>query len=574
MENRRNLIIAVVLCIGILVLWDRFFLPKTQPAKPTTSSEVTDKKVAPAATKAPASQPGESTSAPEQMARRGAEEIITMQTEDVKFVLSTWGASLKAVYLIKDKFQGRKGDDRPLGAPLDILRAPDGQPAAFTIGFENAGFSLPSDVAWNVVERSDTKVTFLATVAGATVRKTFTALPQSYRLNLHVSVRNEAQSEQKHSLALHIPGYQEPSKKGGGLFSYAVSSVEEMVCEVDGSIKRNSVPDLSKEAVSLDGVIRWIAADERFFTLAAVAPLQDLQSRRRCRQQASNEDQGEVILSLAEQALKPGAEITYPFALYTGPKYRKQLAEVMAMPIVGASPPKGALTDADVELDASVNVTFAFISRPMMLTLRAFFGLTGNWGLAIILLTLVVKLVTFYPAHKALLSGKRMARLSPKVAELKEKFGNDRERLGRETMALYKSQGVNVLGGCVPSLIQMPIWIALYSTLSYSVELYRANFVGYIHDLSAPDPYYLLPLVMGVTMFVQMRMTPAGTDPQQQKIMSVMMPVMFTFFQVFLPSGLALYVLTNYLLGILHQVIINRLEKSSETPKLAAKAAR
>jgi len=217
-------------------------------------------------------------------------------------------------------------------------------------------------------------------------------------------------------------------------------------------------------------------------------------------------------------------------------------------------------------LASSVNVTFAFLSRPMMATLKAFQKVIGNWGLAIILLTLVVKLVTFYPAHRALLSGKRMARLAPKVAELKEKFGNDRERLGRETMALYKAQGVNVLGGCLPSLIQMPIWIALYSTLSYSVELYRSAFVLYIHDLSAPDPYYILPLVMGVVMFIQMRMAPAGTDPQQQKIMAIMMPIMFTGFQIFLPAGLAVYVLTNYLLGIVHQMIINRLERGPVPP--------
>ncbi len=575
MENRRNLIIAVILCIGILVVWDRFFLPK--PQVPSPASQTQEQKADPAQPSAAQPKPASAQAAAAE-GGRGAEQTVDLQTEDARFVFSTWGASLKAVYLVKDKFKGRKGDDRPAGAPLEILRARSADTAPFRIGFANTGFDLPADAAWRVVEHSDSRVIFEATAAGATIRKTFATLPQSYRLSLQVTVKNESQTAQKHRLSIHIPGYQEPSKKGGGLFSYAIASVEEMVCEVDGSIKRNSVPDLVKEARDLEGVIRWVAADERFFTVAAVAPLQDMQTRRLCRQTASNEDDGEVVLTLAEESLKSGGEITYPFALYTGPKYRQQLAEVSASPVVGGAPPKGALTNADVELDASVNVTFAFISRPMMLTLRAFFRLTGNWGLAIILLTLLVKLVTFYPAHKALLSGKRMARLAPKVAELKEKLGNDRERLGRETMALYKSQGVNVLGGCVPSLIQMPIWIALYSTLSYSVELYRANFVGYIHDLSAPDPYYLLPLVMGVTMFVQMRMTPAGTDPQQQKIMSVMMPVMFTFFQVFLPSGLALYVLTNYLLGIVHQMIINRLEKRSNPPanppSKVAKAAR
>jgi YidC/Oxa1 family membrane protein insertase len=126
-------------------------------------------------------------------------------------------------------------------------------------------------------------------------------------------------------------------------------------------------------------------------------------------------------------------------------------------------------------------------------------------------------------------------------------------------MNLYRAHGVSPFGGCLPSLITMPIWIALFSTLNYAVDLHRTPFVGYIQDLSARDPYFITPLLMGGIMYLQMRMSPAGADPQQQKMMAVMMPVMFTAFSLFLPAGLALYTLTNSLLAILQQVLVNRI---------------
>jgi YidC/Oxa1 family membrane protein insertase len=207
----------------------------------------------------------------------------------------------------------------------------------------------------------------------------------------------------------------------------------------------------------------------------------------------------------------------------------------------------------------------------MLALLKQFYKLSGNWGIAIILLTIFVRLVTFYPTHRTLVSAKKMQGLSGKIAELRKKHENDKQRLGVETMNLYRAHGVSPFGGCLPSLIQMPIWIALFSTLNYAVELYHSSFFWYIHDLSAKDPYYLAPLLMGVVMFLQMRMSPAGTDPQQQKMMSVMMPVMFTGFSLFLPAGLSIYTLTSYLIGILQQVYVNRRYRALATPALAVK---
>jgi len=211
--------------------------------------------------------------------------------------------------------------------------------------------------------------------------------------------------------------------------------------------------------------------------------------------------------------------------------------------------------------DKAVDVTLALIAGPILTVLKFFHRFAHNWGVAIILLTIFIKLLTFYPTQKSLMSGKRMQKLAPKMAAIRKKYENDRQRMSQETMNLYKQNGVSPVGGCLPMLIQMPIWIALYSTLNYAVDLYRAPFFGHIQDLTAKDPFYITPLVMGGVMVLQMRMSPAGADKQQQAIMSVMMPIMFTAFSLFLPAGLALYMLTSYLIGIIQQLYVNHLDK-------------
>jgi YidC/Oxa1 family membrane protein insertase len=220
----------------------------------------------------------------------------------------------------------------------------------------------------------------------------------------------------------------------------------------------------------------------------------------------------------------------------------------------------------DSHLDQAIDVTLSFLSIPILWLLVHFQAFTRNWGVAIILLTVFIRLLTFYPTQRSLLSAKKMQKLAPKMAAIRKKYENDKQRQSVETMNLYKAHGVSPLGGCLPSLIQMPIWIALYSTLNYAVELYRSPFVLHIQDLTAKDPYYITPLLMGGVMFLQMRMSPASPDSQQQAMMSIMMPIMFTAFSLVLPSGLAVYMLTSYLIGILQQLYVNHVDRKSHAP--------
>jgi YidC/Oxa1 family membrane protein insertase len=241
--------------------------------------------------------------------------------------------------------------------------------------------------------------------------------------------------------------------------------------------------------------------------------------------------------------------------VFVGPKVVSDLDEVR---------PGGA----DVKLTESVDVTLAVISRPMLWLLKFFHSYVRNWGVAIIMLTVFIRLLTFYPTQKSLLSAKKMQRLGPKLAVIRKKFENDKQRQSTETMNLYKANGVSPFGGCLPSLIQMPIWIALYSTLNYAVELYRSPFIFHIKDLTAKDPFYVTPLLMGGVMFIQMKMSPTSPDNQQQAMMALMMPIMFTAFSLVLPSGLAVYMLTSYLIGIFQQLWINRVDRKQNGPVL------
>lgn len=184
-------------------------------------------------------------------------------------------------------------------------------------------------------------------------------------------------------------------------------------------------------------------------------------------------------------------------------------------------------------------------------------SLVGNWGLAIILVTCLIKLI-FYPlSAKSYRSMAKMRMLQPRVKRLQEIYKDDRQALGKKMMEMYKEEKVNPLSGCLPMLIQIPIFISLYWVLLESVELRQAPFIFWIHDLSMKDPYFVLPILMGISMFLQQKLSPAPTDPMQAKIM-MFLPVIFTFLFASFPSGLVLYWLTNNVISILQQWIITR----------------
>lgn len=210
-----------------------------------------------------------------------------------------------------------------------------------------------------------------------------------------------------------------------------------------------------------------------------------------------------------------------------------------------------------------------FFAKPIFLLLEFLHSHIGNWGWAIIVLTIIVKLILYPLSYKGMVSMQKIKEITPKMKELQEKYKGDPQKLQMHMMQLYKKHGANPLGGCLPLLIQIPIFYAIYRVLYNSVELKSADFIFWIHDLSAMDPFFVLPILMGVSMYVQQRLTPSGfSDPMQEKIFR-MLPVFFTIFLVFFPAGLVLYWTVNNLLTILQQLSINAMLERKKQREIA-----
>ncbi len=240
------------------------------------------------------------------------------------------------------------------------------------------------------------------------------------------------------------------------------------------------------------------------------------------------------------QTVPAGASGTIAATLYVGPKLQKELA--------ATGPELARVADYG---------RLYFLAKPLFWLLDKAHGVTGNWGIAIILVTLMLK-VLFYPLSEA--SGRSMAKmklLAPRIKNLQETYKDDREKLGKATMELYQREKVNPVAGCLPMIVQMPVFLAFYWVLLEAVEMRQAPFAGWIHDLSSQDPYYILPAIMAAAMFAQFKLNPAPPDPTQAKVMMIMPLVMSVTF-AFFPSGLVLYWVTNTLATMLQQWNINR----------------
>lgn len=245
-------------------------------------------------------------------------------------------------------------------------------------------------------------------------------------------------------------------------------------------------------------------------------------------------------------SVAPGQTQTVSATFYAGPKDVDQLEQIAP------------------NLDLTIDYGWLWwVASPLYMLLKWIHSVVGNWGLAIIGITILVKGALFHLNAKAFKSMAKMRKFGPEMARLKELYGDDRQKMSQEMMKLYQKEKINPLGGCLPILVQMPVFIALYWVLMESVELRHAPFFGYIQDLSQMDPYFILPILMGVTMFIQQSLNPTPPDPMQAKMMK-MLPILFTFFFLWFPAGLVLYWLVNNILSIAQQWVINKQIEAGE----------
>jgi YidC/Oxa1 family membrane protein insertase len=246
-------------------------------------------------------------------------------------------------------------------------------------------------------------------------------------------------------------------------------------------------------------------------------------------------------------AIQPGETASVDVPFYVGPQEQSKLAELAP------------------GLDLVVDYGWlTIIGAPLFWLLSMFHSWTGNWGVSIILLTMLVKLFFFPLSAAGYRSMAKLKAVTPKLQRLREQHGKDKQRMNQAMMEFYKAEKINPMGGCLPILVQIPVFISLYWVLLASVELRYAPFALWIQDLSSPDPYYVLPVMMGVSMFIQTKLNPAATDPIQQKVMQIM-PLVFSVFFFFFPAGLVLYSLVNNSLSIAQQWQITRMYAPSTT---------
>jgi len=298
----------------------------------------------------------------------------------------------------------------------------------------------------------------------------------------------------------------------------------------------------------------WIAMIQHYFVTAWV-PDSAQENRLYTSLNGVTKDLGSIGFMGEATTIAANSTQEFSATLYTGPKLQERLK---------------ALTPT---LHLTVDYGFLWwMALPLHWLLNFFYGLVGNWGFAIMLLTFTVRGAMYPLSKKQYTSMAKMRKLQPKMAALKERFGDDRQKMGQATMELYKKEKVNPLGGCLPLLVQMPIFLGLFWMLQESVELRQAPFMLWITDLSVQDPYYVLPLLMGASMWLMSKMQPSmSTDPMQQKMMQLM-PVIFTVFFLWFPSGLVLYWVVSNIVTLLQQTYIYRAIDKADEKEAAAKA--
>jgi YidC/Oxa1 family membrane protein insertase len=324
--------------------------------------------------------------------------------------------------------------------------------------------------------------------------------------------------------------------------------------------QKTPLEELAKKPIDASLKNGWVAMIQHYF-LSAWVP-SDKEDFNRFYSLTSTQTDGQPLYTLGmmspARTVAPGASSEFNSRLYLGPKIQDDLEKVA--------------TGLDLTVDYGM---LHFIAKPIFWLLSLFFSWVGNWGWAIIMVTVLIKLAFYRLSESSYRSMANMRKLQPKLASLKERFGEDKQKFSEEMMKLYRTEKINPLGGCLPMLVQIPVFISLYWVLVESVELRQAPWILWIHDLTAKDPYFVLPVIMGISMWLQHKLNPQPMDEMQRKVFQILPPV-FTVFFAFFPSGLVLYWVVNNVLSIAQQWVINKrmgaLDADLEPTKASASA--
>lgn len=543
MDSNKRLILTIIISLGIL-LGFQYLVPRPAPVAPTEGQPTAEPAQVAGGVPAPVEAEGEPLPAqlPEQKA--------TLRTDQMVLAFSNHGAGLVEVELQGPKGRRQGKED----APQVDLAAGLGQddPKLFQVQLSGGLPALQRDCEQITADEQSVRYR-CAAGNDLTLEKTF-RLTGEQTLALDVKLTNRGSQAIEGSVDLLVPAGVNPEKQTspgcGGMLS-APPQPTHAIC-------RHGVDDITRYMfksdepfVAPEGRVSFAGMEERYF-LAVAVPLQ-APAPSSCRLEGVRPDMLLTHVMTPTGSIAPGAAAELRYELVLGKKDHQDLQALGANIASTTGLP-------DPTLEETVDLGFwAAIARILLGLMKVFHAFIPNWGVAIILLTLFVKALTFPLAWKSMKSMEEMRKLAPEIEALKKKFGEDREKLNLEMMKLYQQHKVNPLGGCLPMLIQMPIWLALYTTLQTSVDLYNEPFIGgWISDLTSKDPYYILPLSMGVTMFITQKMQPMQMEATQQKMMLYFMPLFFTFIMLNLPAGLTLYIFTNNLLSIGQQLFLRK----------------
>ena len=496
----------------------------------------------------PKIQPSVTTTAPSSEEAPTKDKIITVETPIAEITISLVGGDVTQVRL-KDYPISLKNPEMPI-ALLDTdqriyvaqtgLVGPDG-PDAYTDGRP----VYTADQSHFSVTNPTTIVIRTVTDTGLAIEKLFSINPNSYDIGVTLNIKNNSSSlkEVTPFVQLKRDSSVDPSIQNSmgmqAFLGFALPTLDDRYRKVAFSDFETEADARELNADLKDKGITggYLALLQHYFTTAWI-PDPDIDHLYTFR----TNQQGHFIGSIISPNLTiaSGGTTTATASLYVGPKDQNVLEQL--------SP--------GLELVVDYGWLW-FIAQPLFWLLKFIQTYVVNWGFAIILVTVLVKGAFFQLSAAAYKSMAKMRKFTPEITRLRELYGDDRQRMSKEMMDLYKREKINPLGGCLPIVVQMPVFIALYWVLLESVELRQAPFILWIADLSAKDPYFILPLLMGVSMFIQTSLNPTPPDPMQAKIMKYM-PVAFTFFFLWFPAGLVLYWVVNNVLSIAQQWVITR----------------
>ena len=541
MESLRSMLFIGLLVVTYMLYqqWQLDYAPQPVP-QATNSSQATEQATSSSDDFVPASS---AANTPAVVSTVAAQQLIEVETDVLKVKINTRGGDIVEVTLLD--YETEQGS----GIPFTIMQ--NGQMKYIAqsglTGANGIDRTVKGRPVYQVAQQSyamtDGQPLVVAMQyvdnAGLTVTKTYTFEPSSYSVGLEYQIQNNLSAPASVQMYGQLKQSSYVDNSSGLIPTYrgaAYSTKEERYEKYDFE----DIADANLNKTTQGG---WVAMLQHYFVSAWV-PAQNEANQL----YTSYTSAGDAVIGFKAPTINIDANSTATTAakFYIGPKDQDALEQ---------------LADG---LDLTVDYGFLFmISKPLFWLLVQIQSLVSNWGIAIIIITIIVK-GAMYPLTKAqYTSMARMRELQPKMQQLKERFGDDRQKMGQATMELYRKEKVNPAGGCLPILIQMPIFLALYWVFLESVELRHAEFGLWLTDLSSKDPYYVLPVLMGLSMFIMQKMTPMTvTDPMQQKMMQYM-PLVFTIFFFWFPSGLVLYWLVSNIISIIQmKIIFSGLEKA------------